>query len=58
MSAYMYIDDAGDVRRAARALGEGAVVAAAFANFYVLVTSPDPATVRRMNVAKGRPADP
>ncbi|WP_433124149.1 hypothetical protein ACQPWW_18325 [Micromonospora sp. CA-240977] len=52
----LYIDRPEDVAVAARALARGAVVAAAFANFYVIVTRPDAATVRRVNLAKGRPA--
>ncbi|MFC4020056.1 hypothetical protein ACFOW4_19215 [Micromonospora sp. GCM10011542] len=53
----LYIDRAEDVAAAARALAGGAIVAAAFANFYVIVTRPDAATVRRVNLAKGRPVD-
>ncbi|WP_158610065.1 hypothetical protein [Micromonospora globbae] len=52
-----YVDDPADVAFAARALADGAVVAVAFGNFYALVTRPDAATVRRVNLAKGRPAD-
>jgi tRNA A37 threonylcarbamoyladenosine synthetase subunit TsaC/SUA5/YrdC len=51
------IDVPDDVERTARALVDGAVVAAAFGNFYVVVTNPAAATVRRVNLAKGRPAD-
>ena len=51
----LYIDRPEDVAVAARALAGGAIVAAAFANFYVIVTRPDAATVRRVNLAKGRP---
>ncbi|WBB68205.1 hypothetical protein [Micromonospora sp. WMMD812] len=54
---HLYIDRPADVAVAARALADGAVVAAAFANFYVIVTRPDAHTVRRVNLAKGRPAD-
>lgn len=42
---------------AARALATGAVIAHAFANFYVISTRPDRDTVRGVNVMKGRPAD-
>ncbi|TNH31468.1 hypothetical protein FHG89_02045 [Micromonospora orduensis] len=51
----LYIDRPEDVAVAARALAGGAVVAAAFANFYAIVTRPDAATVARVNLAKGRP---
>jgi len=53
----LLIDDPKDVAHVARALADGAVVATAFANFYVIVTRPDAATVRAVNLAKGRPAD-
>lgn len=53
---HLFVDRPEDVAAAARALAGGAVVAAAFANFYVIVTRPDAATVRRVNLAKGRPA--
>ncbi|WP_422740146.1 hypothetical protein ACN263_13510 [Micromonospora sp. WMMD729] len=53
----LYIDRPQDVAVAARALAEGAVVAVAFANVYALVARPDPATVRRVNLAKGRAVD-
>ena len=43
------------VARAAEALAAGAVVAHAFANFYVITTRPDADTVRAVNVMKGRP---
>ena len=42
-------------RLAAHALADGAVVAQGFANFYVITTRPDDATVRSVNVLKGRP---
>ncbi|MER7334324.1 MULTISPECIES: hypothetical protein [unclassified Micromonospora] len=54
---HLYVDRPEDVAAAARALAEGAVVAVAFGNFYALVSRPDAATVRRVNVAKGRPAE-
>jgi hypothetical protein len=44
-----------DVALAAEALVEGLPVAAGFANFYVIYTRADAATVARMNVWKGRP---
>jgi hypothetical protein len=53
----LFVDDPADVREAAHALAEGAVVATAFGNFYVIVTRPDAATVRGVNLAKGRPVD-
>lgn len=50
------ISDPGHVGRAADALAtEGAVLAHAFANFYVITTRGDADTVRRVNVMKGRP---
>ncbi|GAA0727028.1 hypothetical protein Drose_12465 [Dactylosporangium roseum] len=53
----LLIEDAADVAYAARALAGGAVVATAFGNFYAVVTRPDAAAVRGVNLAKGRPAD-
>jgi len=41
----------------ARALGQGMTVAHSFGNFYVISTRPLAATVRRVNLMKGRPAD-
>ncbi|MEU9510512.1 hypothetical protein AB0D32_30010 [Micromonospora sp. NPDC048170] len=52
----LYVDRPDDVATAARALAGGAVVAVAFGNFYALVTRPEAAAVRRVNLAKGRPA--
>jgi hypothetical protein len=49
------IDDPAACDTAARQLAEGAVVANAFANFYVITTRADAATVRRVNAMKGRP---
>src|SRR5688500_7583193 len=46
-----------DVELAAEALVEGLPVAAGFANFYVIYTRADAATVRQMNRWKGRPPD-
>jgi ABC-type multidrug transport system ATPase subunit/tRNA A37 threonylcarbamoyladenosine synthetase subunit TsaC/SUA5/YrdC len=54
---YCFIDDPRDVEEIAQALADGAIVAHAFANFYVITTSADEATVRRINLLKGRPAD-
>jgi hypothetical protein len=51
------LSDHGAVQTAARALADGAVVAHAFANFYVITTRADAATVRGVNVMKGRPPD-
>jgi hypothetical protein len=53
----LILDDPRDVRRAACALAEGGVIAQGFANFYVITTRPDAATVRGVNVMKGRPPD-
>lgn len=53
----LYVDRPHDVAVAARALAGGAVVAVGFANVYALVARPDPATVRRVNLAKGRAVD-
>ncbi|MDR0781422.1 MAG: hypothetical protein LBF16_12140, partial [Pseudomonadales bacterium] len=39
----------------ARKIAEGAVVAHAFANFYAITTRADAATVRSVNLMKGRP---
>jgi len=52
----LFIDEPADVAHAARALTGGAILAAGFANFYAVITRPDPATVRGVNLAKGRPA--
>jgi len=46
-----------DIELAAEALVEGLPVAAGFANFYVIYTRADAATVGQMNVWKGRPPD-
>jgi tRNA A37 threonylcarbamoyladenosine synthetase subunit TsaC/SUA5/YrdC len=51
----LLLGDPRDVRRAAAALADGGVVAQGFANFYVITTRPDAATVRGVNVLKGRP---
>ncbi|HET7476425.1 MAG TPA: hypothetical protein VFJ97_10460 [Dermatophilaceae bacterium] len=50
------LSDPDDARRAAHALARGAVVAHGFANFYVITTRADAATVRQVNLMKGRPA--
>ena len=50
------IDDPASCAAAARQLSAGAVVANAFANFYVITTRGDAETVRRVNVMKGRPS--
>jgi tRNA A37 threonylcarbamoyladenosine synthetase subunit TsaC/SUA5/YrdC len=49
------VGDADDRQAAALALAGGAVVGAAFGNFYGLVTRADASTVRATNVLKGRP---
>ena len=46
-----------DIELAAEALVEGLPVAAGFANFYVIYTRADYASVAQMNVWKGRPPD-
>ena len=46
-----------DIELAAEALVEGLPVAAGFANFYVIYTRADQASVAQMNVWKGRPPD-
>ena len=51
------IDDPAASAAAARQLADGAVVANAFANFYVITTRGDVETVRRVNRMKGRPPD-
>ena len=51
----LLLDDADDVQEAAAALAAGGAVGQAFGNFYVLTTRPDAATVRRINLLKGRP---
>ncbi|MET0865516.1 MAG: hypothetical protein ABWZ98_14385 [Nakamurella sp.] len=45
-----------DAEQAAQALAAGAIIAHGFANFYVITTRADQATVRRVNLMKGRPA--
>lgn len=57
MGPYRLIDEPADVEFTAQALVDGAVVATAFGNFYVIVANPDAGTVRRINRAKGRPID-
>ena len=49
------ISDPAAVSRAAHALADGAVVAQAFGNFYVITTRADEPTVRGVNLMKGRP---
>jgi hypothetical protein len=51
------LSDRRAVQAAADALAGGGIVAQAFANFYVITTRPDPGTVRRVNLMKGRPPD-
>ena len=53
----LMIEDAAACATTARQLAEGAVVAHAFANFYVITTRVEAETVRRVNVMKGRPPD-
>lgn len=49
------LGDAVAEARAARALAAGSTVGVGFANLYALVSGADAATVRRVNVGKGRP---
>ncbi len=44
-----------DAGFAAQSLADGAIVAHGFGNFYVITTRADAATVRRVNLMKGRP---
>jgi hypothetical protein len=53
----LLVDVPADVELVAREIAAGTVVGTAFGNFYVIVTRPDDTTVRRVNVAKGRPVD-
>ncbi len=57
LSRPLLLDHADDVAEAAAVLARGGLVGQAFGNFYVLTTRPDAATVRRVNLLKGRPAD-
>ena len=49
------INDPDDVRTAARPLAAGVAVAHGFANFYGITARGDVATVRQVNMLKGRP---
>ena len=51
----LLLSDHCHIQAAATALAEGAIVAQAFANFYVITTKADAETVRSVNVMKGRP---
>jgi hypothetical protein len=51
------LTDPQHVLLAAEALARGGIIAQGFANFYVITTRPDAATVRRVNLMKGRPPD-
>jgi hypothetical protein len=53
----LLLNDADDVADAAAVLAAGGVIGQGFGNFYVLTTRPDAATVRGINLLKGRPAD-
>lgn len=57
MGPRLVLQDPRDLELAATALGAGAVVGHAFANFYVITTRPDAPTVRSVNRMKGRPLD-
>ncbi|MGW4380957.1 L-threonylcarbamoyladenylate synthase [Kitasatospora sp. NPDC004531] len=51
------LTDPEGIKAAAEVLAEGGVVAHGFANMYALTARPDRATVGRVNLMKGRPAD-
>lgn len=51
----LLLTDHDDVAQAAQGLARGAVVGHGFANFYVISTRADAATVRGVNLMKGRP---
>jgi tRNA A37 threonylcarbamoyladenosine synthetase subunit TsaC/SUA5/YrdC len=51
----LLLSDHCHIQAAATALAEGAIVAQAFANFYVITTKADAEVVRSVNVMKGRP---
>lgn len=53
----LLISEPADVEYVGKALAAGAVVAAAFGNFYVIISRPAVETVRGINLAKGRPID-
>jgi hypothetical protein len=55
VGARLIVTDPRDVGTAAGALAAGGVVGHAFGNFYVITTRPDEATVRSVNLLKGRP---
>lgn len=52
----LLITDPGDVERAAAELAAGAVLGHAFGNFYAITARPGTASVRAVNLLKGRPA--
>jgi hypothetical protein len=52
----LVLTDPGHVERAATALARGGLIGHGFANSYAITTRPDAATVRRVNLMKGRPA--
>ncbi|WP_199510693.1 hypothetical protein [Nucisporomicrobium flavum] len=54
---HLRIDRPGDRAEAARRIAAGAMLATAFGNFYALVAEPSRDSLRRVNRAKGRPAD-
>lgn len=57
MTPHLYADDPDDARHAARLLSQGAPIAQAFGNFYAITARGDAASVARINLMKGRPAD-
>ncbi len=57
LAARLVVGDPAAEAQAGAALAAGAVVGAAFGNFYAIVTRPDPGTVRAVNELKGRPVD-
>jgi tRNA A37 threonylcarbamoyladenosine synthetase subunit TsaC/SUA5/YrdC len=52
----LFVDRSADTATAARSLAAGGIVATAFGNFYAIAADPSAASVRRVNLAKGRPA--
>jgi hypothetical protein len=53
----LFLDEPADRRTAALALARGGVLGYGFANFYGVTALPDAASVRAVNLLKGRPAD-
>jgi hypothetical protein len=57
LAARLVLGDPAAEAHAAAALAAGAVIGAAFGNFYAIVTRPDLGTVHAVNELKGRPVD-